>query len=114
MHDINLQLNKVTRANRISKIDIMKAPFELPDGILIYRILNIYYISQCPINLISASRMKRLGNIILNINTSKIFDCVIKQIKTLAEKFNNLFKIKTAYETFMLTNIQPSTAQAFN
>ena len=44
--------------------------------------------------------MKRIGNIILDMTTGKLFDKMIKEVKALVEEVNDLFEMKTEYEAF--------------
>ena len=56
---VNIQLNKIIRIDKIIKYDIVEALFELSDDSLIIHIMNqVFYISQCSVNLILALQMK--------------------------------------------------------
>ena len=56
----------------------------------------MFYVSQCSVNLISASQMKQLDNMMLNMNSDHIVDQIIKKIKAQIMKINDLFEMKMA------------------
>ena len=106
MHDIELKLNSITGMNCIIKMKVMKVSFKLSNRqALIHRLFNVFYMLQCPVNLISAFQMKRIDNIILDMMTDEFFDKMIKKIKILVKKVNDLFEMKTEYEIFVTLSI---------
>ena len=106
MHDIELKLNGITETDCIIKMRVMKVSFKLSnEKALIHRLSNVFYVSQCSVNLISVSQMKRIDNIILDMMTDELFDKTIKKVKTLVKKVNNLFEMKTEYEIFATLSI---------
>ena len=96
-----MRLNGVTGTDRIIKIRIMEVPFTLPNGqAVIYRITNVSYVSQCPVNLISSSKMKIMGNMILNMDTNTIINRTIRELKAYVTKISDIFELNTAYSAF--------------
>src|SRR5215471_21452717 len=96
--DIELCLSDVTEADKISKIETVQVFFELSNSkFLIHRLFNVYYVSQCSVNLISTARIRRIDNIYLNMETDELYDQETREIKALVKKINNLFELKTAY-----------------
>jgi hypothetical protein len=115
MHDIELKLNGVTGTDRITKMGVVEVPFKLPNGqALIHRLSNVFYVPQCPVNLISASRMKRIGNIILNMATGELFDRTTKEVKALVEEVNDLFEMKTGYEAFAALSTPQASSETWH
>ena len=96
-----MRLNSVTNIDRITKIRIMKVSFTLFNGqVVIHWIINISYVPQCPINLISSSKMKRMSNMILDMNINTIIDRLTREPKAYIMKISDIFKLNTAYSAF--------------
>ena len=58
---------------------------------------NVFYVSQCPVNLLSASLMKKRANLILDMHTNKIIDRYSREAFGIVEERGKLFHLLTDY-----------------
>jgi len=58
--------------------------------------------------------MKRINNIILDMIIDELFDKIIKKVKALVKKVNNLFEMKIRYEVFVTLFMPQASSETWH
>ena len=96
--EVSYKLNGVTGADKVTKVGTVHIPVVQENGkTMTHTASNVFYVPQCPVNLLSASLMKKRANLILDMHTNKIIDRYSRKAFGMVEERGELFHLLTNY-----------------
>jgi hypothetical protein len=82
----------------VTKVGTVHIPVVQENGeTMMHTASHVFYVPQCPVNLLSASLMKSKANLILDMHTNKIVDRYSKKAFGIVEERGELFHLLTNY-----------------
>ncbi|KAN0085047.1 hypothetical protein V8E54_001514 [Elaphomyces granulatus] len=98
IHDVNYNLNGITGTDKITKVGTVHIPVVQENGrTMMHTASNVFYVPQCPVNLLSASLMKKRAKLILDMHSNKIVDRYSRKTFGIVKERGELFHLLTNY-----------------